>query len=231
MLIRCAFARIWRVYIHSRLRISLVDAFPAYATVEDNPPYKSVKDIYYEYFTELDEALNSSAIALSLYSRMQVSTWSIRMTFLLKKFGNSLRLRSLFVYLRWIERNVVAEANAALTSPCGLISSKADNAYMPQKRMVLWGQDYNYTMFQITWSGPICMSKSFGEISDYIGNIRLACRRGKPDIRMLRYRNVHPAKVDPRAPKMFQPGIENGDWKGLVYGAKAGGGEYWYLSV
>ena len=43
----------------ARLRISLVRCLSAYATVEDNPPYKSVKDIYYEYFTELDEALNS----------------------------------------------------------------------------------------------------------------------------------------------------------------------------
>ena len=55
-----AFARIWRVYIHSLAADKFGPMpFPAYATVEDNPPYKSVKDIYYEYFTELDEALNS----------------------------------------------------------------------------------------------------------------------------------------------------------------------------
>ena len=112
--------------------------FPAYATVEDNPPYKSVKDIYYEYFTELDEALNSfsdsaepifSDAGIDLVYKNDVSLW--------KKFGNSLRLR-FAVRLSEVDREkCVAEANAALTSPCGLISSKADNAYMPQKRMVL----------------------------------------------------------------------------------------------
>ena len=114
--------------------------FPAYATVEDNPPYKSVKDIYYEYFTELDEALNSfsdsaepifSDAGIDLVYKNDVSLW--------KKFGNSLRLR-FAVRLSEVDREkCVAEANAALTSPCGLISSKADNAYMPPKADGSWG--------------------------------------------------------------------------------------------
>ena len=90
-----AFARIWRVYIHSLAADKFGPMpFPAYATVEDNPPYKSVKDIYYEYFTELDEALNSfsdsaepifSDAGIDLVYKNDVSLW--------KKFGNSLRLR------------------------------------------------------------------------------------------------------------------------------------------
>ena len=39
-----AFARIWRVYIHSQAADKFGPMpFPAYATVEDNPPYKSVR--------------------------------------------------------------------------------------------------------------------------------------------------------------------------------------------
>ena len=137
-----------------------------------------------------------------------------------KKFGNSLRLR-FAVRLSEVDREkCVAEANAALTSPCGLISSKADNAYMPPKADGSWGQDYNYTMFQITWSGPICMSKSFEKLVTNIGNIDWPAGVVNQTSGVA-VSNVHPAKVDPRAPKMFQPGIENGDWKGLVYGAKA----------
>ena len=217
-----AFARIWRVYIHSLAADKFGPMpFPAYATVEDNPPYKSVKDIYYEYFTELDEALNSfsdsaepifSDAGIDLVYKNDVSLW--------KKFGNSLRLR-FAVRLSEVDREkCVAEANAALTSPCGLISSKADNAYMPPKADGSWGQDYNYTMFQITWSGPICMSKSFEKLVTNIGNIDWPAGVVNQTSGVA-VSNVHPAKVDPRAPKMFQPGIENGDWKGLVYGAKA----------
>ncbi len=80
-----AFARIWRVYIHSLAADKFGPMpFPAYATVEDNPPYKSVKDIYYEYFTELDEALNSfsdsaepifSDAGIDLVYKNDVSLW------------------------------------------------------------------------------------------------------------------------------------------------------------
>ena len=32
---------------------------------------------------------------------------------------------------------------------------------------------------------------------------------------------MHPAKVDPRAPKIFQPSITGGNWQGLPYGARS----------
>lgn len=103
-----AFARIWRVYIHSQAADKFGPMpFPAYATVEDNPPYKSVKDIYYEYFTELDEALNSfsdsaepifSDAGIDLVYKNDVSLW--------KNLETPCVFVSLFVYLRWIEGNV-----------------------------------------------------------------------------------------------------------------------------
>lgn len=113
-------------------------------------------------FSDSAEPIFSDA-GIDLVYKNDVSLW--------KKFGNSLRLR-FAVRLSEVDREkCVAEANAALTSPCGLISSKADNAYMPPKADGSWGQDYNYTMFQITWSGPICMSKSFEKLVTNIGNI------------------------------------------------------------
>ena len=42
---------------------------------------------------------------------------------------------------------------------------------MPPKADGSWGQDYNYTMFQITWSGPICMSKSVEKLVTNIGGV------------------------------------------------------------
>ena len=77
-----------------------------------------------------------------------------------KRFANSLRLRLAVRLTEVDQEKCIAEANAAISSPAGLISDKADNAYMPPKADGSWGQDYNYTMVQITWSGPICMAKS-----------------------------------------------------------------------
>ena len=217
-----AFAKIWRVYVHTLAADKFGPMpFPAYETVEANPPYKSVKDIYDEYFTELAAALDGfsdsaqpifSDAGIDLVYKNDVSKW--------KRFANSLRLR-LAVRLTEVDRaKCIAEANAAISSPAGLISDKADNAYMPPKADGSWGQDYNYTMFQITWSGPICMSKSVEKLVNNIGGVAwpqgvVNQTSGVP------VSNVHPEKVDPRAPKIFQPGIENGDWKGLVYGPKA----------
>ncbi|WP_455625071.1 SusD/RagB family nutrient-binding outer membrane lipoprotein [Parabacteroides sp.] len=217
-----AFAKIWRVYVHTLAADKFGPMpFPAYETAEANPPYKSLKDIYDEYFTELDAAINGfsdsaqpifSDSGIDLVYKNDVSKW--------KRFANSLRLR-LAVRLTEVDREkCITEANAAISSPAGLIVDRVDNAYMPPKADGSWGQDYNYVMFQITWSGPICMSKSVEKLFNNIGGIAwpegvVNQTSGVP------VSSVHPEKVDPRAPKIFQPGIENGDWKGLVYGPKA----------
>lgn len=217
-----AFARIWRVYVHTLAADKFGPMpFPAYEIVEANPPYKSLKDIYDEYFRELDAAINGfndsaqpifSDAGIDLIYKNDVSKW--------KRFANSLRLRLAVRLTEVDQEKCIAEANAAISSPAGLISDKADNAYMPPKADGSWGQDYNYTMFQITWSGPICMSKSVEKLVTNIGGV--AWPQGVVNQTSgVAVSSVHPEKVDPRAPKIFQPGIENGDWKGLVYGPKA----------
>lgn len=216
-----AFAKLWRVYIHSLASDKFGPMpFPTYASVENNPPYKSMKEIYTEYFKELDEvvALFDPA-APSIFSdkawdivyKCDVNKWN--------KFANSLRLR-LAVRLSEVDQaTCIAEAKKALTAEAGLIDSRSTNAYLPPKADGGWGADYNYTMFQITWSGPICMSKSFEKLVTNMGGIGWP-KDVKNQTSGVAVSNVHPEKVDPRAPKMFQPGIENGDWKGLIYGAK-----------
>lgn len=223
-----AFAKIWRVYVHSQA-VDLFGPMPFPSATDDpevNPLYKSVKDIYDEYFVELDGAIkmfNGDAIpiftdnGIDIIYKGNTDAW--------KKFANSLRLR-LAVRLSEIDpAKCAAEAKAALADPAGMIGSAADNAYLPPKADGSWGQDYNYTMFQISWSGPICMSKSYEKLVTNLGGIAWPAGvqnmtptlSGKPGLPVSA---VHPAKVDPRAPKMFQPGIGNGDWKGLVFGAK-----------
>ncbi|MEG1748597.1 MAG: SusD/RagB family nutrient-binding outer membrane lipoprotein [Tannerellaceae bacterium] len=223
-----AFAKIWRVYVHSQA-VDLFGPMPFPAASDDpevNPPYKSVKDIYYEYFTELDAAIkmfNASADpiftdgAIDIVYKGNTDAW--------KKFANSLRLRFAVRLSEIDQPKCKMEAEAALSNPAGVISSPADNTYLPPKADGSWGQDYNYTMFQISWGGPICMSKSYEKLVTNLGGIAWPANvknmtptlSGKP---ALPVSAVHPTKVDPRAPKMFQPGIGNGDWKGLIFGAK-----------
>src|SRR5690606_1256290 len=75
-----------------------------------------------------------------------------------------------------------------------------------------WGQDYNYTMFQITWGGPLNMTKSMEKLLTGIGGIDfptdLINKRSGVELAS------HPAKVDPRGPVMFDPAFQTGDWKG-----------------
>lgn len=223
-----AFAKIWRVYIHSQA-VDLFGPMPFPSAADDpevNPPYKSVKDVYSEYFTELESAIKMfNPDADPIFTDSGIDIVYKGNTEAWKKFANSLRLRFAVRLSEIDPAKCKTEAEAALNDPAGMISSPADNCYMPPKADGSWGQDYNYTMFQITWGGPICMSKSYEKLVTNMGGIAwpegvknvTPMLSGKPAIPVS---GVHPAKIDPRAPKMFQPGIGNGDWKGLIFGAK-----------
>ncbi|KAA6321417.1 hypothetical protein EZS27_028929 [termite gut metagenome] len=86
-----------------------------------------------------------------------------------RKFANSLRLR-LALRLSEVAPSMTSEQVAkALAS--GVMESAADNAYLPPKADGGWGQDYNYTMFQITWGGPLNMTSSFEKLVTGIGGV------------------------------------------------------------
>lgn len=219
-----AVAKIWRVFTQA----SGVDyfgpiPFPKYSELEDNPPYKSVQDSYTEFFKELEEAAALLAgpstapifndAASDIVFKNDASKW--------RKFANSLRLR-LAMHLSEVAPDICsAEAKKAIEA--GVMESSADNAYLPPKADGNWGQDYNYTMFQITWNGPLNMTTSFEKLVTNIGGIdwpegvvnnRPTISGGAP----IPVSDVHPAKVDPRAPIMFAPAIDGGDWRGVPPG-------------
>ena len=216
-----AVAKIWRVYVHSQAADKFGPMpFPACKEIENNPPYKNLDAIYAEYFAELDDAINTfnesagpifSDSAWDVIFKGNVDRW--------KKFANSLHLR---LALRLSEVDITTckkEVASALANPAGLIENSLDNARISVKADGSWGGDYNYTMFQITWGTSANMSKSFEKLVTNIGGIAFPTdltnqSSGK------HLSNVHPAKADPRAPIIFQPAIENGDWTGIVYGMK-----------
>ncbi|KAA6328349.1 hypothetical protein EZS27_022746 [termite gut metagenome] len=228
-----AVAKIWRVFVAANGADYFGPIpFAKYTEVEDNPPYRSIEDIYTECFKELDEAValfdkNStnpifnSAASDIIYAN-DAAKW--------RKFANSLRLR-LALRLSEVAPSTTSEQVAkALAS--GVMESAADNAYLPPKADGGWGQDYNYTMFQITWGGPLNMTSSFEKLVSGIGGVdwpadivnqRSALSGGIPVAV-----STHPAKVDPRGPKMFDPAYEGGKWAGIPYGLPSGSntGEY-----
>ncbi|NDV57528.1 SusD/RagB family nutrient-binding outer membrane lipoprotein [Bacteroides sp. 519] len=215
-----AVAKIWRVFTQA----SGVDyfgpiPFAQYTVVEDNPPYMSVEDNYNEFFRELEEAVNmlgqesTNPIFISSNSDLlygnSVAKW--------RAFANSLRLR---YALRLSEVDVErckTEAKKAIES--GVMADRSGNAYLPPKANGDWGQDYNYTMFQITWGGAINMTQTFEKLVTNIGGADFPKDIfNKRNAKKTPLSNIHPEKVDLRATAMFDPAFDTGDWKGVTYG-------------
>jgi hypothetical protein len=208
-----AVAKIWRVYVQSQ-GVDYFGPIPfaKYTEVEDNPPYKSVEETYTEFFSELDDAVDllgkgsndifNSASSDIVY-RNDAARW--------RKFASSLRLRLALRLSEADENKCKAEAAKAIAE--GVIESAADNAYVPPRADGGWGADYNYTMFQITWSGPLAMSSSFEKLVESIGGIAWegstvnprAESAGKAAAERVDNNYKHPAKIDPRATVMFDP--------------------------
>lgn len=215
-----AVAKIWRVFTQA----SGVDffgpiPFAKYTEIEENPPYMSVQDNYNQFFTELEEAIgmldqkSTNTIFVNSNSDLlyanNVAKW--------RAFANSLRLR---YALRLSEVDVEkckAEAKKAIES--GVMTDRNGSAYLPPKANGDWGQDYNYTMFQITWGGAINMTQTFEKLVTNIGGAAfpedIFNERNKDKTPLSK---IHPAKVDLRATEMFDPAFDTGDWKGITYG-------------
>ncbi|MDR0348660.1 MAG: SusD/RagB family nutrient-binding outer membrane lipoprotein [Tannerella sp.] len=218
-----AVAKIWRVFTQA----SGIDffgpiPFAPYREVEDNPPYMSVQDAYAEFFRELEEAValidrNSPETAFvdpnsDLIYKNDMQKW--------RRFANSLRLRYALRLSEADPSTCRTEAQKAIAS--GVMESTADNAYLPPKANGDWGQDYNYTLFQNGWNVAINMTSSFEKLVTNIGGIdfpvNLVNKRAGFTGTPTPLSNVHPAKADPRAPIMFDPAKDTGDWAGVPYG-------------
>ena len=215
-----AWAKIYRVYVQSRATDMFGPIpFPRYdGEIVANPPYMSVEDQYKEFFTEIEEALtlfdekSPNGIFINPSTDVtyggDIAKW--------KKFANSLRLR---FALRLSEVSAdLCKAEAAKAIEGGVFISDADNAYMPPKNNGDWGQDYNYTMFQIGWGGPLNMSTTFEKLVNNIGGIPFP-KGLKTTGKVPQELTSTPKNIDPRAVKMFQPG-DKPEWIGLEPGPK-----------
>ncbi|KAA6340324.1 hypothetical protein EZS27_011800 [termite gut metagenome] len=211
-----AVAKVWRVFVAANGAdyFGPIPLAKYTKELELNPPYQSVEALYTEFFKELDEAValfdqNSpnpvfNSAASDIVYANDAARW--------RKFANSLRLR-LALHVSEVAPSVTSEQVAkALAS--GVMESAADNTYISPKADGSWGQDYNYTMFQITWGGPLNMTSSFEKLVTGIGGVdwpdgivnqRAILNNADQDKVVNRSNYKHPSNVDPRAPKMFEP--------------------------
>jgi len=210
-----AVAKIWRVWT-AAVGVDWFGPIPfgSYKVKEVNPPYRSVEDIYTEFFQELSEAndlLESStetivfptATSSDVIFQNDKEKWRL--------LGNSLHLR-LAMRLSEVNSNV-AKTEAAKAIAAGVMEDAGDNAKLPTANNG-WGQDYNYTMFQISWGGPLNLTVSMEKLLSGIGGIDFPTTDVKNKRSNVALSGNHPAQVDPRGPVMFDPAYQTGDWKG-----------------
>jgi hypothetical protein len=210
-----AVAMIWRVWV-AAVGVDWFGPIPLAGyegEVVENPSYRSPEDIYNEFFEELAEAntLLSSGNTNPIFRNSKYDIIFQNDKEKWRRFGNSLHLR---LAMRLSEVNsAVASEEAVNAIAAGVMESAANNAKLPTANGG-WGQDYNYTMFQITWGGPLNMTSSFEKLASGIGGIDFPVAGMKNKRSNVALSANHPAKVDPRGPVMFDPAFQTGDWKG-----------------
>jgi len=215
-----AVAMIWRVWV-AAVGVDWFGSIPFASyqgDVVDNPPYRSAEDIYTEFFSELDAAntILSSGNANPIFGNSKYDIIFGNDKEKWRKFANSLHLR-LAMHLTEVNPTLAtSEVQKAIAA--GLMASASDNAKLPPKANGDWGQYYNYTMFQVSWGGPLNLTLSMEKLLTGIGGIDfptsgITNKRGGTPLSA-----IHPTKVDPRGPVMFDPAYSTGDWKGIVDG-------------
>lgn len=130
---KLAAARIMRVYIYHRLTdlygdLPYIEGGKGVIDLEYTPKYDAQKDIYDNFFKELDEAVKQFDSSQPTYGDHDlmyggdVAKW--------KKFGNSLRLRLALRLVKVNASKAKTQALAAINAPGGVMTSNDDIAYI-----------------------------------------------------------------------------------------------------
>lgn len=155
-------------------------------------PYDSQKDVYYQFFEELDDAINT----LTSYSNNNSAKYMEEYDYIYSgnvnkwiKFANTLRLR-LAMRISFVDQaKAETEATAACTQSYGLMTSADDSAILHQT-----------TSF--TFTNPIW------EVSESFQDMRMGAT-------MDCYLNGY---NDPRISKYFRPATKDGNYHGVRNG-------------
>ncbi|PXV65423.1 SusD-like starch-binding protein associating with outer membrane [Dysgonomonas alginatilytica] len=201
-------ARIWRTYMQSQF-LDFFGPAPMPTTKGENSAYIELKDQYTFFFKELSEAsaaINTdkgfvSKSTQDIIFQGDLGKW--------QRFANSLHLR-LAIKLSEIDPTLCAqEVTNAAKAKGGLMIANSDNAKGPIMSNGLWGQQYNYFMYQQSWGSKEVMTTTMEKIFTNLGGIAFNEEAKKA-----------PAKLDPRGTKYFAPSVK-GLWQGIPPGLNA----------
>lgn len=211
-------ARIWRVYMQSQFA-DFFGPSPLQMEKGENAPYSSLQDQYNFFFTELAEAVATLDASKDFVSKPEqdvifngdIDKW--------KKFANSLHLR-LAIKLSEINPALCAqEAAKAVNNSGGLMTSNTDNATGPIMASGLWGQQYNYYMYQQSWGGKEVMTTTMQKILTNLGGIAF----NESEVSTVdTIPTTAPATVDPRGTKFFDISVGTKTWGGIPPGLNSG---------
>ncbi|KAA3440086.1 SusD/RagB family nutrient-binding outer membrane lipoprotein [Rufibacter hautae] len=150
-----AVSRIMKVYIFSRLTdlygdLPYFEAGKGYHEGVLTPKYDAQKDIYYDFFKELDAATKAltpagDPVTQDFYFNGDVNKW--------RKFGNSLRLRLAMRLVKVEPAKAREEAEAAIAA--GVMESNSDMAVMQHINVpfggdVFGGNGFSYVLMAVS---------------------------------------------------------------------------------
>lgn len=198
-----ALGRIWRVYMQSMFTDVYGPVPLPKSPTDSDLDYESLDKQYAFFFQELDEAVKLFDESQDFVTVQDQIYWGSIDKW--KRFANTLRLR-LAIKMSEIDPELCkTQAQAAINADGGIMGIN-DDAHIAGVTGV-WGQQYVYYMYQVTWSDRQVMMKSMEKILTGIG--------GQPYTGAA---TTHPENVDPRGERYFDPSPLNNAWVGLTAG-------------
>lgn len=193
-----AIALIWRVFIQARITDYFGPA-PFPRSPEDSAPeYMPLEQQYTKFFEDLDAAMaafddtQETATSEPLYEG-NLNQW--------RRFGNTLRLRLALTLSEVAPETCKTQAQAAASHPAGVMKSGDNAAIAPYTD---WGNQYPYYMYIQGWGERnYLLTTTMEKVLTGIGGIAY---NGDA--------TNHPANVDPRGSRLFDPSPTGSNWKG-----------------
>jgi len=192
-------ALIWRVYVQARFTDYFGPApFPR-VSEDEFPDYMPLDKQYDLFFQDIDDAMKGFDSSKPTIDTEPIYAGNLTKW---KQFANTLRLRLALTISEINPELCKAQIQAAVQGDSGLIQSGGDASTGSYSG---WGNQYPYYMYIVDWGERnYLLTTTMEKIMTNIGGIAYGGTAT----------GSHPAKIDPRGSKMFDPSPTGSNWKG-----------------
>jgi len=196
-------ALIWRVYVQARFT-DYMGPVPFPRNTEDvkddvAPEYMDLDKQYELFFKDLDEALKGFDDAKVTLDTEPLFAGNLTKW---KQFGNTLRLRLALTVSEIAPELCKAQLQAVASESAGVMEEGGDASIGAYSG---WGNGYPYYMYIVGWGERNYLLTTTMEKT--MTNLGGMAYNGAAT-------GTHPAKVDPRGSKMFEPSPTGDNWMG-----------------